>query len=64
MLRGRASPILDTVDTKGDRMNETILIADLNRARNIELRFDGCRRCARTRNRWITSEFRRFRRTA
>ncbi len=45
-------------------MNETILIADLNRARNIELRFDGCRRCARTRNRWITSEFRRFRRTA
>ncbi len=45
-------------------MNEAILIAELNRDRNIELRHDGCRRCARTRTRWNTSEFGRLRRTS
>jgi hypothetical protein len=45
-------------------MNEAILMAELNRDRTIELRHDGCRRCARTRTRWLTSEFRRLRRSA
>lgn len=64
MVDGRQSPILVTVDKKGDHMNDTILMAELNRDRNIELRSEGCRRCARTRTRWITSEFRRIRRSS
>lgn len=43
-------------------MNDTILFTDLNRARNQELRSAGCRRCLRTRSRWLTSEFRHIRR--
>ena len=45
-------------------MNDTILMAELNRDRNIELRSEGCRRCARTRARWLTSEYRLLRRGA
>lgn len=64
MLAGRTFPILVDVDKKGDQMNEMILTADLNRDRTSELRADGCRRCVRTRSRWLTSEYRRYRRTS
>lgn len=42
-------------------MNEVILTAELNRDRTMELRTDGCRRCLRTRPRWLATEFRRLR---
>ena len=45
-------------------MNDTMLMDVMNRVRTDQLRTDGCRRCARTRTRWLTSEFRRIRRTA
>jgi hypothetical protein len=43
-------------------MNDTLLLDALNQDRTRELRAAGCRRCARTRTRWIATEFRRARR--
>ncbi|CAN5790010.1 hypothetical protein BH23CHL2_BH23CHL2_25860 [soil metagenome] len=45
-------------------MNDLILMGELNRDRIGELRSAGCRRCARTRTRWLTTEFRMSRRTS
>lgn len=58
------NPIIVNVNRKEEDMNDMMLTADLNRQRTSELRADGCRRCARTRTRWLTSEFRRYRRTS
>jgi len=57
-------PIIVYVNRKEEDMNDMMLTADLNRDRTSELRAEGCRRCVRTRSRWLTSEFRRYRRTS
>ncbi len=45
-------------------MSDTILIEAINQERTRELRSAGCRRCVRTRARWVNSEYRRVRRRA
>jgi hypothetical protein len=45
-------------------MTDTMLIDTLNTYRTSQLRAAGCRRCARTRARWLKTEFARLHRTS